>query len=134
MLLVDSNLLRFSAQHDPILEPKLASISLSFALLFTITFPTQFPTSFWTNFGPQINLKINQTFLPKSSYEQVLFQLHLRSNCEDNLMFKQNGRCSKIVPKPCVFCMFFRHPLIPTKANMRHATHSNIIKNHIQHQ
>ena len=50
--------------------------------------------------------KINQTNLPKSTYQQVLFQLHLRSNFEDNLMFKQNGRCSKIVPKPSVFACF----------------------------
>ena len=50
--------------------------------------------------------KINQKCLTKSSYKQVLFQLHLRSNSEDNLMFKQNGRCSKIVPKPSVFACF----------------------------
>ena len=60
MLLFDSNLLRFSAQHDPILDPKLAPISPSFALLFPITFPTRFPTSFWTDFGPQIDFKIDQ--------------------------------------------------------------------------
>ena len=60
MLLFDSNLLRFSTQHDPILDPKLAPISQSFALLFLITFPTRFPTSFWIDFGPQINFKINQ--------------------------------------------------------------------------
>ena len=29
--------------------------------------------------------------------------------------------------KTCCFCMFFKHPLMPTKANTRHATHS---KNH----
>ena len=46
MLLYDSNLLRFSTQHDPILDAKLAPISPSFALLFQITFPTRFPTSF----------------------------------------------------------------------------------------
>ena len=28
--------------------------------------------------------------------------------------------------------MFFRHPLMPTKANTRHATHWKIIKNHIK--
>ena len=50
--------------------------------------------------------KINQKILPKSTYKQVLLQLHLRSNFEDNLMFKQNGRCSKIVPKPTVFACF----------------------------
>ena len=50
--------------------------------------------------------KINQKCLPKSSYYQVLFQLHLRSNFEDHLMFKQNCRCSKKVPKPCVFVCF----------------------------
>ena len=60
MFFFDSNLLRFSAQHDPILDPKLASISPSFALLFPITFPTRFPTSFWTNFGPQIDFKIDE--------------------------------------------------------------------------
>ena len=60
MLLFDSNLLRFSTQHDPILDPKLAPISPSFALLFQITFPTRFPTSFWTDFGPQIDFKIDQ--------------------------------------------------------------------------
>ena len=41
--------------------------------------------------------KIDQKYLPKSSYKQALFQLHLRSNFEDNLMFKQNGRWSKIL-------------------------------------
>ena len=56
---------------------------------------------------PQNRSKINQRFLPKSSYKQVLFQLHLRSTFEDNLMFKQNGRFSKIVPKPDVFVCFF---------------------------
>ena len=60
MLLFDSNLLRFSTQHDPILDPKLAPISPSFALLFPITIPTRFPTSFWTDFGPQIDFKIDQ--------------------------------------------------------------------------
>ena len=65
MLLFDSNLLRFSTQHDPILDPKLAPISLSFALLFQITFPTRFPTSFWTDFGPQIDFKIDQKSIKK---------------------------------------------------------------------
>ena len=60
MLFFDSNLLRFSTQHDPILDPKLAPISLSFALLFQITFPSRFPTSFWSDFGPQIDVKIDQ--------------------------------------------------------------------------
>jgi len=83
---------------------------------------------------PQNQSKIDQKFLPKSSYKQILFQLHLRSNSGDNLMFKQNGRCSKIVPKPDVFCMFFNHPLMPTKANTRHATHAKIIKKHVQNQ
>ena len=50
--------------------------------------------------------KINQKILPKSTYKPVLFQLHLQSNFEDNLMFKQNGRFSKIVPKPNVFACF----------------------------
>ena len=65
MLLFDSNLLRFSTQHDPILDPKLAPISPSFALLFQITFPTRFPTSFWTDFGPQIDFKIDQKSIKK---------------------------------------------------------------------
>ena len=60
-----SNLLRFSTQHDPILDPKLAPISLSFALLFQITFPTRFPTSFWSDFGPQIDVKIDQKSIKK---------------------------------------------------------------------
>ena len=55
---------------------------------------------------PQNQSKINQQILPKSTYKQVLFQLPLRSNFEDNLLFKQNGRCSKIVPKPYVFVCF----------------------------
>ena len=55
---------------------------------------------------PQNQSKIDQHFLPKSTYKQVLFQLPLRSNFEANLMFKQNGRCSKIVPKPNVFVCF----------------------------
>lgn len=60
MLLFDPNLLRFSTQHDPILDPKLAPINPSFALRFPITFPTRFPTLFWTDFGPQIDFKIDQ--------------------------------------------------------------------------
>ena len=36
--------------------------------------------------------------------------------------------------KTLCFCMFFRHPLMPTKANTRHATHSKIIKSHIPNQ
>ena len=55
---------------------------------------------------PQNRSKIDQKCLPKSSYKQALFQLHLRSNFEDNLMFKQNGRFSKIVPKRSVFACF----------------------------
>ena len=46
MFVFDFNLLRFSTQHDPILDPKLAPINPSFALLFPITFPPRFPTSF----------------------------------------------------------------------------------------
>ena len=59
------NLLRFSSQHDPILDAKLAPISLSFALLFQITFPIRFPTSFWIDFGPQIDFKIDQKSIKK---------------------------------------------------------------------
>ena len=88
----------------------MALISPSFALLFPITFPTRFPTSFLNRFRTpnrfQNQSKNNQKFLPNSDYKQVLFQLHLRSNFEDNLMFKQNGRFSKIVPKPTVFVCF----------------------------
>ena len=50
--------------------------------------------------------KIDQKFIPKSSYKQVVLQLHLRSNFEDNLMFKPNGRCSKIVLKHRVLYVF----------------------------
>ena len=79
----DSNLLRFSAQHDPILDPKLASISPSFALLFPITFPTRFPTSFWIDFGPQINLKINQKSINN------FFQNHLTNKSYFSFIFDQ---------------------------------------------
>ena len=65
MLLFDSYLLRFSTQHDPILDPMLALINHYFALLFPITFPTRFPTSFWTDFGPQIDVKIDQKSIKK---------------------------------------------------------------------
>jgi len=61
---------------------------------------------FRTQNRSQNRSKINQKILPKSTYKQVLFQLHLQSNFEDNLMFKQNGRFSKIVPKPNVFACF----------------------------
>ena len=47
-------------------------------------------------------------------------------------MFKPNGRWSKHFQKHRVMCATLEHPLMPTKANTRHATHSNIIKNHIQ--
>ena len=94
---------------------------------FAVVFGSIFDR-FWTLNRLQNQSKINQKILPKSTYKQVLFQLHLRSNFEDNLMFKQNGRCSKIVPTPSVFVCFFKHPLMPTKANTRHATHSKIIK------
>ena len=65
MLVFDSNLLRFSTEHDPILEPKFAPISPYFALPFLIIFPTRFPTSFWTDFGPQIDFKIDQKSIKK---------------------------------------------------------------------
>ena len=72
-----SNLLRFSTQHDPILDPKLAPISLSFALLFQITFPSRFPTSFWNNSRPQIGFKINQSsirnFFPQQAADKPYF-------------------------------------------------------------
>ena len=55
---------------------------------------------------PQNQSKINQKILPKSSNKQVLFQLHLRSNFEDNLMFKQNCRCSKIIQKNMFLYVF----------------------------
>ena len=74
MLLFDSNLLRFSTQHDPILDPKLAPISLSFALLFQITFPSRFPTSFWNDFGPQIDVKIDQKSIKKFFQNQATNQ------------------------------------------------------------
>ena len=73
----------------------------NFALVFGSIFGR-----FWTLNRVQNQSQINQKNLPKSTYKQVLFQLPLRSNFEDNLMFKQNGRCSKIVPKPNVFAGF----------------------------
>ena len=71
ILFFASNLLRFSTQHDPILDPKLAHINQSFALLFPITFPTRFPTSLWTDFGHQIDLKINQKSIKQFSQNQA---------------------------------------------------------------
>ena len=78
-----------------------AKMRSNFALIFGSIFDR-----FWTLNRLQNQSKINQKILPKSTYKQVLFQLHLRSNFEDNLMFKQNGPCSKIVPKPSVFVCF----------------------------
>ena len=71
MRFFDPNLLRFSAQHDPILVPMLAPINPSFALLFPITVPTRFPTSFWTDFGPQIDFKIDQKSIKKVFQNQA---------------------------------------------------------------
>ena len=51
---------------------------------------------------PQNRAKIYKKCLPKSSYKQALFQLHLRSDFEDNLMFKQNGRFSISLQKTYV--------------------------------
>ena len=110
MLLFDSNLLRFSTQHDPILDPKLAPVSPSFALLFQITFPTRFPTSFWTDFGSQIDFKIDQKSIKKffqnqptnKSYFSFLFdQISKTISCSSKMVDVQ-----KIVPKPCVFVCF----------------------------
>ena len=128
------NLFRFSIQHDPILDPKLAPISPSFDLLFPITFPIRFPTSFWTDFGPQIDSKINsdtsskiklQT-TPISASSSIKFrrQSHVQAKWS---IFKNRSKTE-------CFCMFFKHPLMPTQANTRHATHSKIIRNHIQNQ
>ena len=137
MLLFDPNLLRFSTQHDPILDPKLAPINPSCALLFPITFPTRFPTSFWTGFGPKLIPKSikNQSDIsstiklqtsPSSASSSIKFrrQSHVQAKWS---MFKNRS-------KTLCFCMFLRHPLMPTKANTRHATHSKIIKNHIHNQ
>ena len=102
MLLFDSNLLRFSAQHDPILDPKLAPINPSFALLFPITFPTRFPTSFWTNFGPkstsksiknqsEISSKIKLQTSPISASSSIKFrrQSHVQAKWS---MFKNRSK------------------------------------------
>ena len=95
MLLFDSNLLRFSTQHDPILDPKLAPISLSFALLFQITFPTRFPTSFWSDFGPQIDFKIDQKSIKnifqkqatnKSSFSSIFEQISKTISCSSKMV------------------------------------------------
>ena len=118
--------LRFLVQHDPILDPMLALISPSFALLFPITFPTRFPTSFWIDFGPQINLKINQKSINN------FFQNHLTNKSYFSFIFDQISKTiscsSKMVDvqksfQNLVFLHVFRHPLMPTKANTRHATH-----------
>ena len=108
MLLFDSNLLRFSTQHDPILDPKLASISPSFALLFQITFPTRFPTSFWTDFGPQIDFKIDQKSIKK------FFQNQPTNKSYFSFIFNQISKTiscsSKMVDfrKSCQNRMFFQ--------------------------
>ena len=78
-----------------------AKMRPNFALVFGSMFDR-----FWTLNRLQNQSKVNQTILPKSTYKQALFQLHLRSNFEENLMFKQNGRCAKIVPKHSVFVCF----------------------------
>ena len=120
------NLLRFSSQHDPILDPKLAPISLSFALLFQITFPSRFPTSFWIDSGPQINLKINPKSMKNSS------KINLQTSpisASSSIKFRRQSHVQakwsifKNRSKTCCFCMFFRLPLMQTKANKRHATH-----------
>ena len=125
-----SNLLRFSTQHDPILDPKLAPISPSFALLFQITFPTRFPTSFWTDFGPQIDFKIDQKSIRnffqnqatnKSYFSFIFDQISKTISCSSKMVDVQKSFQNLVG-------FFFRHPLMPTKANTRHATHSKIIK------
>ena len=93
----------------------------NFALIFGSIFDR-----FWTLNRPQNQSKINQKILSKSTSKQARFQLHLRSNFEDNLMFKQNGGCSKIVPKHCVFVCFW------TSAHANQSKHAtcNALKNH----
>ena len=95
MLLFDPYLLRFSTQHDPILDPKLAPISPSFALLFQITFPTRFPTSFWSDFGPQIDIKIDQTSIKqffqnqptnKSYFSFIFNQISKTISCSSKMV------------------------------------------------
>ena len=80
---------------------------------------------------PQNRSKIDQKCPPKSSYKQVLFQLHLRTNFEDNLMFKQNGRFSKIVPKHNVYCMFSNIRACQPKTTRDMQRIEKIIKHHI---
>ena len=126
MLLFDSNLLRFSTQHDPILDPKLAPISLSFALLFQITFPIRFPTSFWNEFGTQIDVKIDQKSIKKffqnqptnKSYFSFIFnQISKTISCSSKMVeFRKSYQ-------NLMFLFVFRHPIMPTKANTRYATH-----------
>ena len=107
MLLFDSNFLRFSTQHDPILDPKLASINPSFDLLFPITFPIRFPTSFWTNFGPQIDFKIDQTSIRnvfqnqatnKPYFSFIFDQISKTISCSSKMVDVQ-----KSFQKHCVF-------------------------------
>ena len=130
MFLFDSNLLRFSTQHDPILDPMLALISPSFALLFPITFPIRFPTSFWIDFGPQINLKIN----PKSIKD--FFQNPPTNKSYFSFIFNQILKTiscsSKMVDfrKSCQNLMFLQVFYISDHANQsKHAT-CNALKNH----
>ena len=136
MLLFDSNLLRFSTQHDPILDPKLAPISPSFPLLFQITFPTRFPTSFWTDFGRQIDFKIDQKSIKhffqnqptnKSYFSFIFDHISKTISCSSKMVGFQNSFQNLLF-----LCVFFRHPTMPTEANTRHATHWKIIENHIK--
>ena len=69
-------------------------------------------------------IKLQTSLISASSSIKFRRQSHVQAKWS---MFKNRS-------KTLCFCMFFRHPLMPIKANTRHATHSNIIKNHIQNQ
>ena len=125
-----SNLLRFSTQHDPILDPKLAPISLSFALLFQITFPSRFPTSFWSDFGPQIDVKIDQKSITKFFQNQPTNQSYF--SFIFNQISKTISCSSKMVDVQKSFqnLMFLHAFLSSAHANeSKHAT-CNALKNH----
>ena len=96
-----------------------------------------FSDRFWIDCGPKIDSKINPKSIKKffqnqptnKSYFSFIFdQIPKTISCSSKWpMFKNRS-------KTLCFCVFFRHPLMPTKGNTRHATHSTIMKNHIQNQ
>ena len=119
-------LLRFSSQHDPILDPKLAPIS--HLLPFFFRSPCQF--DFRPHFGPFSDPKSIPNSIKNQSKNSsnIDLQTHPISG-SSSIKFRRQSHVQakwsmfKNRSKTLCFCMFFEHPLMPTKANTRHATH-----------